>query len=660
MHDTRALSRVRTACTYDCPDACGLVAEVGGEAGERPRLRGDPDHPITRGFLCQRIRRHLGRLSHRERLAAPRVREGERWREIGWDAALDLAAGRLRDALDRDGPASVVYLTGGGSLGLSKALIEHFFNSLGPVTSPRGGACGEAGEAAQRLDFGDAACHDYTDLEHSAAVVLWGKNPAATGVHLVPFLVAARGRGAPVVLVEARPSESAGLADRVIRVAPSGDGFLALAVLRRLLDRGALDPAGVARAEGFAAFERWLSSPSMTVERSVARAGASADAVDALAELYGGPGPVATWVGWGLQRRASGGRNLRCIDALGLLSGQVGRPGGGVNFTSTRRRGLDLAGLAAPRGRGIDVAHFGHRLAALDDPPPRFLYVAAANPVTQLPESRATREAMRRVGFAVVADAFFTDTAAAADLVLPVALMLEEDDVVGSYQHHHVAVARAIASPPAGARPDPWILAELGRRIGRPDDPVLRDPAAALARMTAPWFAGREPGVCRNPAQAPVPFADGFPTPTGKARLILAEPATVPELSGYPLVLMTPSCRRWQTSQRLEADQAGRLAECAVNPAAAAGLALAEGARARLESPAGGLEVVLRLDPRLRADECVLRRGGWVRHGQGVNVLVECRETDLGGGTAFYDQRVRLVASESTGPRAPDTLAGCL
>lgn len=645
-----------TACTYECPDACGLVAEVdGGDGGVELRLRGDPDHPITRGFLCQRIRRHVSRLRHAERLQAPLRRRGEAFEPIGWDEALDLAAARLREALDRWGPASVVYLMGGGALGLSKALIEHFFSSLGPVTAPRGGSCGEAGEAAQQLDFGDAACHDYTDLEHSAAVVLWGKNPSATGVHLVPFLVAARRRGAPVVLVEARPSESAGLADHVVRVAPSGDGFLALAVLRRLLDRGALDLAAAERAENWEEFARWLASPSRSVERCAERAGATLEAVELLAGLYGGPGPVATWVGWGLQRRASGGRNLRCIDALGLLTGQVGRRGGGVNFTSTRRRGLDLSGLAqhesaAPAGRGLDVARFGPGLAALDAPPARFLYVAAANPVTQLADSLATRAAMRRVGFAVVADAFFTDTAEAADLVLPVALMLEEDDVVGSYQHHHVAVARRVVEPPAGVRTDPWILAELGRRLGRPDDLLLADPAAALARMAAPWFSGRErpPDRARNPFQPEVPFtrAAGFPTASGKARLITEEPATVPEhgRESYPLVLMTPSCRRWQTSQRFEEEQAGRRAVCEVHPAAAAALELADGAVARLESPVGSLEIEVRLEPRLGVDECVVRRGGWVRQGQGVNVLVECRATDVGGGTGFYDQRVRLVA----------------
>jgi anaerobic selenocysteine-containing dehydrogenase len=572
------------------------------------------------------------------------VRRGERWSSIGWDEALDLATSRLADALDRDGPASVAVLTGGGSLGIGKELIGHFFRALGAVTTVAGGVCGEAGATAQRLDFGDAACHDFTDLVHSGAVVLWGKNPSATSVHLVPFVRAASRRGAPVVVIEVRPSESIGLADRVIRVAPSGDGFLALAVLRRLMDRAAFDPASRTRVENIDDFERFLAHDEMSAERCAALAGdVPMGDIDFLADVYERRSPVATWVGWGLQRRASGGRNIRCIDALCLLSGQVGRPGGGVNFTSTRRRGLDLTALAAPKGRTVDAARFGSELAALDEPPVRFLYVAAANPVTQLPDSTATRAALRRLGFTVVADAFFTDTAEAADLFLPVALMLEEDDVVGSYQHHHVAVVRKVVEPPAGAKPDLWILAEIGRRLGRGDVACV-EPAAALERITRAWFAGNEQVVTRNPAHEPVPFADRFPTPSGKARLITERPQGVAPLDGYPLILLTPSCRRWQTSQRFEDDQWGRRAECAVSPRPLGVVeALSDGRVARLESPFGGLEVVLRLDDRLSPETCVVRRGGWVRHGQGVNVLVGSAATDLGGGTAFYDQRVRLV-----------------
>lgn len=613
---------LRTACTYDCPDACGLVLRDG-------HLAGDPEHPIARGFTCQRIQRHLARLSSPARLREPRVRQGERWLSASWDAALDLAAEHLRAALPQ--PASIVYLQGGGSLGLSKKLVTHAFRTLGPITSLSGGPCGEAGEEAQRLDFGDCADHDYTDLAHSRAVVLWGRNPVETGPHLIPFLREARDRGAPVTLIDVRRTPSARLADRFVCVTPGGDGALALAVLRTLHDSKALD---LSRVDDPASFLAMLTARD--VASWTALSGASAADVEHLASLYVERRPVATWVGWGLQRRSTGGAQLRCLDALGLLTGNVGIPGGGVNFTSWRRRGLDVSGLAASTGRTLPSALLGSALLALRDPDPRFVYVCAANPVGSHAGSAAIARGLSRCGFVVVADAFETDTTAAADLMLPVALMLEEDDAVGSYAHHHVATVRACMTPPAGARTDLWIARELRRRAGLPDDPVLEDPAAALARMTTPWFTSG--AVQRNPAQVPVPFAARFPTPSGRAQLLTSPPLPSPTDARLPLRLLTVSNQAWQTTQ-LTPEQQAQVPLCHVHPESTS---LGDGARAELGTAQGAMQVVVRHDEGVGRGLAVVFRGGPVRLGRGVNALLPERETDVGGGVAFYDEPARL------------------
>jgi len=645
--------------------------EVGGA---EPVVRGDPDHPITRGTVCPRVKRHVQRLRSPARLTTPWRRTGTGWQPLSWDAALDLMGARLQATLRDYGSLAVVGLRGGGSLGISKELICHFWNRLGPITKARGGVCGAAGEEAQLRDFGGCASHDYTDLAHSAAVVLWGKNPVATGRHLVPFIKEARQRGAPVALIEPRHTESSRLADPdlVIRVAPGGDGYLALAVLHRLYAQRALDPAAIARTDNFGAFEAMLRGPAPDVARCASRAGVTLDDVDRLAALYRDHHPVATWVGWGLQRRRHGGRNLRFIDALGLLSGNVGVSGGGVSFASRRRRGLRLETLAPFTGRTIAAPDLARELCQLDDPPARFCYIAAANPVTQHPDSRALRRVLRSLPFVVVADAFFTDTAEAADLVLPTTLMLEEDDVVGSYGHHHVARARQAVTPPAGACSDLWILRQLGVRLGHPADPLLEDPAATVRQLTADWFRdspatlndARASGDSaapsrRNPCQPEIPFADGFPTGTGRARLVDAPPQPVAEEAGFPLVFLTPSSRAWQTSQLPEPAQSDAPV-CTVHPDAAAPLGLGDGDPAVVQSPLGRLAVQLLLDPRLHPDACVVHRGGWLRHGRAVNTLVQAAATDLGEGAALYDQRVRLIrcARREARPAPPQATPG--
>jgi anaerobic selenocysteine-containing dehydrogenase len=644
------MAALRTACTYDCPDACGLLVEV--QEG-KARIRGDPEHPVTAGFVCQRIHRHPRRLIHPDRITRPLLRTDDGFEASDWDTALDRVAARLRQALQKWGPPAVVHVQGGGSMGLRKELAGHFFHSLGPVTTLLGGVCDNCGKEAQRRDFGGLRSHDYADVENAQAVVLWGRNPAVTGVHLVPFLRRVRKRNRPVVLVDVLYTETARHVDRIIRVAPASDGFLALAVLRLLYDRGELDPGAIERTENFADFERMLTGPDMGVEALVHRADCPVGQVEYLADLYARHKPVASWIGWGLQRRRQGGRAIRCIDALCMLSGNVGIEGGGANFSPWRKRGLDTSMLAPPSGRQLSVPRFGAELEALAAPPAGFVWINGANPVCQYADSTRVARALRQVSTVVVADAFFTDTAECADVILPVTLMLEEvEDVVGSFGHHWVSRARKAVDPPEGVREDLWILRELNRRLGRPEDPILEDPSATLKKMTEPWFGDSDEIRRKNPFHEAVPFKDRFDTPTGRMNLVTDPPEGLSGNQDYPLVFMTNKPRRSEHSQLFEDEQA-RPADCFVHPDAPGCQDLTDDQPARLESPLGGIRVVVHLDRALRKDVCVVRVGGWLRFGRAVNALVAGEPTDMGEGTAFYDQRVRLVPDPGNEPCAP-------
>ena len=185
----------RTTCNRDCPDACSLLAIV--EGGRVTRLQGDPDHPVTRGFLCHRTSRFLDRQYSTDRLTCPLIRRGQEYREIGWEAALDLAAEQLLRFRRESGPASILHYRCGGSMGILKHVTDYFFQCFGPVTIKSGDVCSGAGEAAQETDFGCCDSHDLFDLRHSRTIVLWGKNVFVSSVHLIPLLQEARKRGAP-------------------------------------------------------------------------------------------------------------------------------------------------------------------------------------------------------------------------------------------------------------------------------------------------------------------------------------------------------------------------------------------------------------------------------------------------------------------------------
>src|SRR5437867_3551761 len=515
----------RTLCNRDCPDACSILATV--ENGRVTRLQGDPDHPVTRGFLCYRTSHLLESEYYRDRLTAPLLRENGEFRQIGWDEALDIAADRLTAIRAESGPAAIFHYRSGGSLGLLKSLTDYFFERFGPVTVKRGDICSGAGEAAQEEDFGECDSHDLFDLLNSGNILLWGKNVFTSSPHTIPVLREARERGAEIVLVDPVHHKTASLCDRFIQLRPGGDFALAMAVARVLFDEGWTDPDSPGYCDHFEAFR------ALALSRTVAAwCGEAEVALEAAADLARrlGPGrPAAILVGWGMGRRINGGGIVRALDALGAVSGNLGVPGGGVSFYFKRRGAFDTSFIGGKETAPRTVCEplFGPDVLRMSDPPIRAVWVTAGNPVAMLPESGTTVEALRSRDFVVVVDSFMTDTARLAHLVLPSTNLLEADDLLGSYGHHWLGVATPVVAPPDGVRSDLEIVQGLARRVGL-GEAMAGDAREWKRRLMRAKLEPRgvtlemlEAGPVRNPLAARVLFEGRrFPTPTGRVNLI--------------------------------------------------------------------------------------------------------------------------------------------
>ena len=226
-----------TACTMDCPDACSLVVSV--DDGAKIRLRGNPDHPVTAGFTCKKIRRHIARLQSPDRIVRPLLRAGGGWEPISWDRALDLCAEKI-DAL-RGQPESIVHIHSAGAQGVLKALPGLFFNRLG-ATRVRGSLCDAAGFMAYVHDFGSRKNHDIHDLKNAARIVNWGKDLPRSSIHMAAVVAKARRKGARVLTISPGGDGSDRFSDAHIRIRPGTDRFLAAAATRRLLSEKAADP----------------------------------------------------------------------------------------------------------------------------------------------------------------------------------------------------------------------------------------------------------------------------------------------------------------------------------------------------------------------------------------------------------------------------------
>jgi anaerobic selenocysteine-containing dehydrogenase len=636
--------QLKTVCNRDCPDACAIVATV--EDGRVTRLAGDPAHPVTRGALCYRTSRFLSRQYSPERLTSPMLRDGDAWRAIGWDEALDLAAAKLVAIRAESGPAAIFHYRSGGSLGMLKHLTELFFERFGPVTVKRGDICSGAGDAAQMMDFGEEDSHDLFDLLNSRNILLWGKNAYVSSPHTVPVLRDAKARGAKLALVDPVHQKTAHLCEAYWQPRAGGDVALAMGVARVLFERGWTDPRAGEYCDHFDAFR------SLAMSRTVAAWCAEADVDAAAAEDLAwrlGPGkPTAILVGWGMGRRSNGGAIVRALDALGAISGNIGIPGGGVSFYFKRRGAFDVSFVKGEAARTVCEPLFGPEVLGMNEPPIRAVWVTAGNPVVMLPESETVERALRSREFVVVVDSFMTDTARCAHLVLPTTTLLEDDDLLGSYGHHWIGASRPVVAAPPGVRSDLEIMQGLASRVGL--ESVMAGSAREWKqRMVGPKLGPvgmtleqLEAGPVRNPLAAQVLFTERrFATESGKVNLMHDVPGArevAPE--GYPLQLLALSTEKAQSSQWAR-EVEGPL-EVTVHPDAAAGFG--DGDVARLESRVGSMPVRVRLDARQRRDVALVAKGGHLAARRCANSLVRARLTDIGDGGALYEEFVRIVA----------------
>ena len=640
---------LRTTCNRDCPDACGILARV--EDGKVLELRGDPSHPVTKGFLCFRTSRYPELMYSEQRLRQPLLRRDGELQPCTWDEALAVIAEKLLAVRAESGPGAIFHYRSGGSLGILKHLTDLFFDQFGPCATKVGDICSGAGEAAQQHDLGTSDSNDLFDLLHSRHIVLWGKNPMVSNVHLVPVLKEAAAAGARLVSIDPVHHKSVTLADLVLQPRPGCDYELALGVARELFDSGRVDPSAKNHCDHLEEFR------ALACARSVAQWAALADVseaeVRALADRLA-DGPTAILVGWGMQRRQRGGAIVRALDALSAISGNLFRSGGGVSFYFKRRKPFRPFGGSVIHPRLIREPLLGQDLLAAVDPPVRVMWVTAGNPVSMLPDAQTVARALDQVEFLVVADCFLTDTARRAHVVLPVPTLLEDSDLLGAYGHHWIAESRHVVPMPAEVRHEVHIFQALAKLVGLTDFP--QDSVDNLKRMALAPVAGqaasleflRKHGAVRSPIADQVLFGKGrVVTANGRVQLLDHEPAPVDVAA--PPAAEGGSAPLWLFSNSTEKSQAsvwsgkglGDRVWVLVHPDAVPGMRA--GDTVRVESPTGSLQAELRFDPAQRKDVAIMPKGGHYDRGQSANVLIAARATDIGLGAAYLDCLVRIV-----------------
>jgi anaerobic selenocysteine-containing dehydrogenase len=678
---------VRGACPLDCPDTCAWIVER--EGGAALALRGDPTHPYTRGWLCNKVADYLAYTRSPDRLLFPLRRVGPkgsgRFERISWDEALATVASRLREVIEEHGPEAIWPFVGSGSMGLIQGIYgagRRLWNVLG-TSRHAVTICTVAGGFGTGYTLGDNRVGmDPETLRFSRLVLLWGANVQSTHPHLWQAIREARASGAWVVAIDPLRTRTAAACDEHLAPLPGTDAALALGLLHVVLREGGEDREFLAeRTVGWEAFrERVLA---MTPERAAAIAGLPVDRLVGLGRRLAGSRPTGIRIGIGIQRHGGGGMAVRTISCIPGVTGDWRHAGGGVCYDTRGFFGLDWAALwrddLRPRpARSLAMTRLGEGLLEVGDPPVKALFVYASNPAVSVPHQRKVLRGLAREDlFTVVVEHFPTDTARFADIVLPATMQTEHADLLIAYGHLYIAWNEPAVAPPGECLPASETFRRLARAMGL-DTPALFDSDEEMARQLLasghPSVAGitleelRRRGWMRLRYPEPfVPFATSFPTPSGRLELVsprMAEAGLDP-VAGYtpphetgqrgtalarrhPLALITPADHWFLNSIFANVPRQQRRAGAPtlwIHPDDAAPRGIATGAEVSVGNARGSFVAQAVVSDRVRPGVVATPKGRWLRDAKGgatVNATVDERDSDMGGGAVYHDNRVEV------------------
>ena len=669
-----------SVCALDCPDACGLVLRI--EDGRATRIQGTPGHPVTQGFLCGKVARYLDREYSPNRLTTPLRRVGAkgegRFEPITWDEALSVITERFQAIIADHGAEAILPYSYGGSMGLLQAngMDRRFFHRLGASRLDRT-ICASAGTAGLMATQGIRYGIDPEAFVHSKLIIAWGANVLTTNVHLWPFIVEARRRGAKFIVIDPVRTKTASLADQHIRINPGSDLALALGLMHLLFANSQTDEAYLnSHASGWTDLRE--TAQAYTPEKVAAWTGIPAADIIELAREYGETKPAVIRLNYGVQRSERGGAAVRAVAMLPVITGAWRHLGGGLQLSTSQafhfnRTALEMPELQPHPTRLVNMSKLGSALTNPSDPPVKALFVYCSNPAAVVPDQRAVLAGLSREDlFTVVVEQFQTDTADYADLVLPTTTFLEHTDIYGAYGHHYVQLARPALPPPGQARSNVQIFRELAHRLGF-DEPAFTESEDDMIRGILSSGHQHLDGITleRLDIEHSIrlnlgeglfrPFANGgFGHADGKADLSPKDLDYVPPVESrhgdavlrqsFPLELISPKNHDSMNStfgNRLDVDR--QTAILHISTADAASRGIASGDRVRVFNGRASVVLAAEVDGVVGPGTISSPSLRWPKKQPGgfnINALVSERLTDIGGGATFYSCLVEVEKAE--------------
>lgn len=659
-------------CTLDCFDCCKFNIYV--ENNEILKIVGDKNHPFTKGFVCKKGLAHLDRLHHKDRIYNPMLKVNGEWKEISFQEALSILTEKLSYYRDKYSSKSILYYEQYGNGALLKSMGDLFFNFFGGVSKSKGGPCWSAGIKAQTLNFGDVRGHSLEDMFNSKSIFIWGKNPAFTSIHTIQCIKKAKAKGSKIVVIDPIYTKTAEIADKYIRIKPNGDGALALAIGKIIIEKELYDKIYINNyVNGFEEYRRYVEA--LALDDLIEACGVGRKDIEELVDLYTNKYSTIL-LGYGMQKYKNGGNTISLVDILGAITGQIGFSGGGINYANKVYPNVinsdpynseeicenrfyyvsEMADFIKASLEGKDYYNDENIFIKEDiskeelrkfNIPIKMAVVTKANLLNQLADLNELKDAFSKIEFKVCFDMFMTDTAKECDLFIPTTSTLESEDIIYSSMTNPYIIYNERATYPKERLMDEYeLFKELARSLNIERYPYV-DKKEYLSKVIEPLKKyNKEVNIeyLKNnnfTIHKPIAWEDKkFETKSGKFEIFFNDRLYKECIKDEEFILLTNHTRDSLSSQHMM-DKEG-IAIAYINENMAKSLNLNNDEIVTLKSKKGEITVKLNID-NIVSDYIVLMYvGWWTKHGN-PNYLTESGISDIGGQVTYNETKVKII-----------------
>jgi len=690
-------NKIFSACQHDCPDNCAIISDVVN--GVVTRVRGNPEHPYTQGFLCSKVKTYEKRVYSENRILYPMKRIGrkseKRFEKVTWEDALREIKKNFLSTIEKNGPQSILPFSYLGHQGLLNGLHcgDRFFNKLGASIGERT-FCNSTASRAYRMVAGPSGGLDPESFAISGLVILWGINIVSTSVHHFHFIQKAIKKGAKFVVIDPVRTKTARRAHVHIRPLPGTDVVLALAIANYLIEQNLIDLEYIKRyTKGFSKFAK--RAQRFSIKSASEITGVPIKQIEQLSLLISRNKATAIRTGVGLERTRNGGDAIRAIASIPALTGAWTVPGGGIfqhphNTFPINRQALANPDIGEQKRNSINLFDLAKHLDKDAEIKINSLFVYNANPVVAAADqTKLIRNLLREDLFIVVSEIFQTDTCDYADIILPAASQLEQQDLMYSWGHFNLQFNEKAIEPLGESVSN----TELFRRLAKAfsfNEPLFSQSDEELIEQALDWNHEslkaitpktlRKTGFARLNVGEPksrVPHQFGsFPTPSGKFEFYSSQyldgnkilsvyrqgiEDTAPHRPVDPLpkfrprkktdsnqfILISPKHHHFLNSgytNLADSSELSKTQTVLINPDDAMSNEINTGDAVKVWNSRGSLYAVAQVSDDVINEVIVVNHGFWMKHlkGNTVNALTESCPSEIGRGITVNDTIVHI------------------